>query len=76
MAARLESLRDDGVDAAGIEPARLVQRGGRGEDARARAEAISRVLYPNDATPEGQELRLRQEYFFTAASLQGLPPRR
>ena len=40
--------------------------------ARARAEAISRVLYPNDATPEGQELRLRQEYFFTAASLQDI----
>jgi starch phosphorylase len=40
--------------------------------ARARAEAISRVLYPNDATAEGQELRLRQEYFFTAASLQDL----
>ena len=40
--------------------------------ARARAEAISRVLYPNDATPEGQELRLRQEYFFTSASLQDL----
>jgi starch phosphorylase len=40
--------------------------------ARAHAEAISRVLYPNDATPEGQELRLRQEYFFTAASLQDL----
>jgi starch phosphorylase len=40
--------------------------------ARTRAEAISRVLYPNDATPEGQELRLRQEYFFTSASLQDL----
>src|SRR6185503_15678208 len=40
--------------------------------ARARAEAISRVLYPNDSTPEGQELRLRQEYFFTSASLQDL----
>ncbi len=40
--------------------------------ARARAEAISRVLYPNDATTEGQELRLRQEYFFTSASLQDL----
>ena len=40
--------------------------------ARARAEAISRVLYPNDATVEGQELRLRQEYFFTAASLQDI----
>lgn len=40
--------------------------------ARARAEAISRVLYPNDATAEGQELRLRQEYFFTSASLQDI----
>jgi starch phosphorylase len=40
--------------------------------ARARAEAISRVLYPNDATQEGQELRLRQEFFFTSASLQDL----
>jgi starch phosphorylase len=40
--------------------------------ARARAEAISRVLYPNDATAAGQELRLRQEYFFTSASLQDM----
>jgi glycogen phosphorylase len=36
---------------------------------RVRAEAISKVLYPSDATPAGQELRLRQEYFFTSASL-------
>jgi starch phosphorylase len=43
--------------------------------ARAQAEAISRVLYPNDATPEGQELRLRQEYFFTSASLQDITRR-
>ena len=40
--------------------------------ARAQAEAISKVLYPSDATPSGQELRLRQEYFFTSASLQDL----
>ncbi|WP_128562665.1 glycogen/starch/alpha-glucan phosphorylase [Methylobacterium crusticola] len=39
---------------------------------RARAEAISRVLYPSDGTPAGQELRLRQEFFFTSASLQDL----
>ena len=39
---------------------------------RARAEAISRVLYPSDSSAEGQELRLRQEYFFTSASLQDL----
>src|SRR5665647_3006278 len=32
---------------------------------RARAEAISRVLYPNDGTAVGQELRLRQEYFLS-----------
>jgi starch phosphorylase len=37
-----------------------------------RAEAISKVLYPSDATPAGQELRLRQEYFFAAASLSDL----
>jgi len=36
------------------------------------AESISRVLYPNDSTPAGQELRLRQEYFFTSASLQDI----
>src|SRR5665213_3409991 len=40
--------------------------------ARARAEAISRVLYPNDGTATGQELRLRQEFFFTSATLQDL----
>jgi starch phosphorylase len=37
-----------------------------------RAESISKVLYPSDATPAGQELRLRQEYFFVSASLQDL----
>src|SRR5215813_9049284 len=39
---------------------------------QARAEAISKVLYPSDATPAGRELRLRQEYFFVSASLQDL----
>jgi starch phosphorylase len=39
---------------------------------RSTAEAISKVLYPSDATPAGQELRLRQEYFFASASLQDL----
>jgi starch phosphorylase len=32
----------------------------------ARAESISRVLYPADSTEAGQELRLRQEYFFVS----------
>jgi starch phosphorylase len=39
---------------------------------QARAEAISRVLYPSDASAAGQELRLKQEFFFTSASLQDL----
>jgi starch phosphorylase len=33
------------------------------------SENISKVLYPNDAMSTGRELRLRQEYFFTAASI-------
>ncbi|MBY0338821.1 MAG: glycogen/starch/alpha-glucan phosphorylase [Acetobacteraceae bacterium] len=39
---------------------------------RVRQEAISKVLYPGDETPAGQELRLRQEYFFASAALQDL----
>ena len=39
---------------------------------RMRQEAISKVLYPGDETPSGQELRLRQEYFFASAALQDL----
>ncbi len=37
-----------------------------------KAELITRVLYPADSTPAGQELRLRQEYFFSSASLQDI----
>ena len=33
------------------------------------ARTLSRVLYPDDTTDQGKELRLKQEYFFTAASL-------
>jgi starch phosphorylase len=36
------------------------------------SENVSRVLYPDDSTPSGRELRLRQEYFFCSASLQDL----
>ncbi len=32
-------------------------------------ENISKVLYPNDSTSVGRELRLKQEYFFTAAAI-------
>jgi starch phosphorylase len=35
-------------------------------------ENISWVLYPNDSTAAGRELRLRQEYFFTSASIQDI----
>ena len=38
-------------------------------------ENISWVLYPNDSTPAGRELRLRQEYFFVAASVQDIVAR-
>lgn len=34
-----------------------------------RAEDISRVLYPNDDAPAGKRLRLKQEYFFSSASI-------
>ncbi len=37
-----------------------------------RADALTRVLYPADASPSGQELRLRQEYFFSSAALQDI----
>ena len=35
-------------------------------------ENISWVLYPNDSTPAGRALRLRQEYFFVSASIQDI----
>ena len=36
------------------------------------AENISRVLYPNDSTNAGKLLRLKQQYFFSSASLQDI----
>lgn len=40
--------------------------------AKQKAESISSVLYPNDITIEGKELRLKQEYFFCAATLEDI----
>ncbi|HEX8485967.1 glycogen/starch/alpha-glucan phosphorylase [Sphingomonas sp.] len=37
-----------------------------------KAETLVRVLYPADSNPAGQELRLRQEYFFSSASIQDI----
>ena len=36
------------------------------------AKNLSRVLYPDDSTPQGKELRFKQQYFFVSASIQDL----
>lgn len=38
----------------------------------AMAEAISKILYPADNSPEGKSLRLRQQYFLVSASIQDI----
>ena len=40
--------------------------------ARNDAENISAVLYPNDDTPRGKALRLKQQYFFASASIKDM----
>lgn len=39
---------------------------------KVRTETISKVLYPSDDIREGQELRLKQQYFFVAATFQDI----
>ena len=41
-------------------------------EARNDSETISKVLYPNDASASGRELRLKQQYFFVSASIQDI----
>ncbi|WP_374686721.1 glycogen/starch/alpha-glucan phosphorylase [Promineifilum sp.] len=41
-------------------------------DRKVHSENISKVLYPNDNTPQGRELRLRQQYFFVTCSLRDI----
>ena len=44
----------------------------RAVEAKEYSENVSRLLYPDDSTPAGRELRLRQEYFFVSATMQDL----
>jgi len=41
-------------------------------EGKAKSENISKVLYPNDHVAEGMELRLKQQYFFVAATFQDI----
>ncbi len=41
-------------------------------EGRNASESISKVLYPNDASASGKELRLKQQYFFVSASIQDI----
>jgi len=52
----------------------VFNQGGYVEAVREKAmgESISKVLYPNDETERGKELRLVQQYFFVACSLQDM----
>lgn len=39
---------------------------------KARVDAITQILYPDDSDSAGRELRLRQEYFFVSAGIQSI----
>ena len=41
----------------------------RAVEQKVQSENLSKALYPNDSTPQGMELRLKQQYFFVACSL-------
>ena len=47
----------------------------RAAEQKTYSENITKVLYPNDQTPQGRELRLKQQYFFVCSSLQDIAHR-
>jgi starch phosphorylase len=44
----------------------------RAVEEKMRSENVTKVLYPNDGTTQGKELRLQQQYFFVSCSLQDM----
>ncbi|NVB77751.1 MAG: glycogen/starch/alpha-glucan phosphorylase [Kofleriaceae bacterium] len=42
----------------------------RAVDGKIRSENLTKVVYPNDASPPGKQLRLEQQYFFVSCALQ------
>ena len=44
----------------------------RAVEDKVRSETVTKVLYPNDNNPQGRRLRLTQQYFFVACSLQDI----
>ncbi len=68
---RVNTLRLWSAKATNAFDLRIFNSGDYEEAVRAQtfAENISKVLYPEDSTPQGKELRLQQQYFFVAASI-------
>ncbi len=67
----VNTLRLWGAEASHAFDLQIFNSGDYEEAVRAQtfAENISKVLYPEDSTPQGKELRLQQQYFFVACSL-------
>jgi starch phosphorylase len=63
-----EAVRDGEFDFAAFDRGEYL----KASESAVLAENISRCLYPNDNTREGLKLRLRQEYFFSAASMRDI----
>ncbi|MBD7958077.1 glycogen/starch/alpha-glucan phosphorylase [Microbacterium sp. Sa4CUA7] len=68
---RVNTLRLWSAQATDAFDLRIFNSGDYEEAVRAQtyAENISKVLYPEDSTPQGKELRLQQQYFFVSASI-------